>query len=96
MSTVALTSGINGNSIAAKAVNAAGRLWFFVAVSSQLMLVAYVAVLGLYLSPPGGPGRPPMAAALFVLTFAIGIGIAGATTGVWLPIIRAGRLFLLF
>jgi len=33
-----------------------------------------------------------MAAALFVLTIAMGIGILGATVGMWLPIIRTGQL----
>jgi hypothetical protein len=36
------------------------------------------------------------ATALFVLTVAMGVGIAGATIGMWLPIIRTGELFLLF
>ena len=37
-----------------------------------------------------------MAAALFVLTIAMAIGIFGATIGMWLPIVRIGRLFLEF
>ena len=36
------------------------------------------------------------ATVLFALTVAIGIGIVGATIGIWLPIIRTGQLFLLF
>ncbi|HUP59934.1 MAG TPA: DUF2306 domain-containing protein [Thermoanaerobaculia bacterium] len=40
----------------------------------------------------GAPGRLAMATALFVLTVAMGIGIFGATIGMWLPIIRAGML----
>ena len=54
-----------------------------------------LAVLELYLraqAPSGAPGRLAMAAALFVLTVAMGIGIFGATIGMWLPIIRTGHL----
>lgn len=40
----------------------------------------------------GASGRIAMAASLFVLTVAMGIGIFGATMGMWLPIIRTGRL----
>lgn len=54
-----------------------------------------LAVLELYLraqAGAGAPGRVVMAAAVFVLTVAMAIGIAGATIGMWLPIIRTGRL----
>lgn len=54
-----------------------------------------LAVLELYLraqTPSGAPRRLAMAAALFVLTVAMGIGIFGATIGMWLPIIRTGHL----
>jgi hypothetical protein len=47
-------------------------------------------------SPSGAPGSPPMVATLFVLTVATGIGIVGATTGMWLPVIRTVLLYLLF
>lgn len=43
MSTVVLSAGVNFNSLADRALRAAARLWFFVAVSGQLMLAAYVA-----------------------------------------------------
>jgi hypothetical protein len=33
-----------------------------------------------------------MAAALFLLTVAMAIGIFGATLGMWLPIVRTGHL----
>lgn len=54
-----------------------------------------LAVLDLYLraQSSGAHGRLAMAAALFVLTIAMSIGIAGATMGMWLPIIRTGHLF---
>jgi len=54
-----------------------------------------LAVLELYLraqSRAAAPGRLAMAVALFVLTIAMGIGIVGATVGMWLPIIRTGQL----
>ncbi|MEK6373883.1 MAG: DUF2306 domain-containing protein [Acidobacteriota bacterium] len=54
-----------------------------------------LAVLELYLraqTPSGAPRRLAMAAALFVLTVAMGFGIFGATIGMWLPIIRTGHL----
>jgi hypothetical protein len=47
-----------------------------------------LAVLELYLRTQdraGAPGRFAMAAGLFVLTIATGIGIFGATTRLWLP-----------
>jgi uncharacterized membrane protein len=43
MSTVILSAGVKFDSIAAKALKTAVRLWFAVAVSGQLMLAAYVA-----------------------------------------------------
>jgi hypothetical protein len=33
-----------------------------------------------------------MAAALFVLTVAMGLGICAATMGMWLPIMRTGSI----
>jgi hypothetical protein len=58
-----------------------------------------LAVLELYLraqTPSGALSRIAMAGALIVLTVAMGIGIFGATMGMWLPIVRTGRLFLSF
>jgi hypothetical protein len=52
-------------------------------------------VLELYFrarAPSGASSRLVMAATLFVLTIAMGIGILAATTGMWLPIIRTGHL----
>jgi hypothetical protein len=52
-------------------------------------------VLELYLrvqGRAGTQGRLAMAATLFTLTVAMGIGIFGATIGMWLPILRTGRL----
>lgn len=54
-----------------------------------------LAVLELYLrvqTGAGAQGRFVMAAALFVITVAMAIGIFGATIGMWLPIIRTGLL----
>lgn len=54
-----------------------------------------LAVFEIYLrvqTRSGSTGRLAMAAALFVLTVAMGIGIIGATLGMWLPIIRSGHL----
>jgi uncharacterized membrane protein len=51
-----------------------------------------LAVLELYLRATTAPGRIAMAAALFVLTLAMGIGIFAATIGMWLPIVRTGNL----
>jgi uncharacterized membrane protein len=51
-------------------------------------------VLELYLSAQsraGTAGRLVTAAAVFVLTVAMGVGIFAAATGMWLPIIRTGR-----
>lgn len=56
-----------------------------------------LAVLELYLyarTRAAAPGRLAMAAALFILTVAMGIGICAATMGMWLPIIRTGQLSL--
>ena len=53
-----------------------------------------LAVLELYLFAQrraGTAGRLATAAALFVLTVAMGIGIFAAATGMWLPIIRTGH-----
>ena len=64
----------------------------FLAFANSLVPLA---VLELYLraqTRSGVPGRIAMAAALFVLTVAMGIGIFGATMGMWLPIIRTGQL----
>ena len=47
-------------------------------------------------TPSGAADRLAMAAALIVLTIAMGIGIFGAILGLWLPVLRAGRLFLMF
>jgi uncharacterized membrane protein len=58
-----------------------------------------LAVLELYLraqTPSGALSRIAMAGALIALTVAMGIGIFGATMGMWLPIVRIGRLFLSF
>ena len=47
-----------------------------------------LAVLELYLRTQdhaAAPGKYAMAATLFVLTIAMGIGIFGATMGMWLP-----------
>jgi len=52
-------------------------------------------VLEIYLyvqNRAAAPGRLAMAAVLFTLTVAMGIGIAGATTHMWLPLIRTGQL----
>jgi uncharacterized membrane protein len=56
-------------------------------------------VLELYLrvqTPSGALNRLAVAVVLFVLTLAMGIGIFGATIGMWLPIVRTGRLYLSF
>jgi uncharacterized membrane protein len=50
-----------------------------------------LAILELYLRTqdrPGAPRRIAMATGLFVLTLAMGAGIMGATTGLWLPRIK--------
>ncbi|MGZ5445873.1 MAG: DUF2306 domain-containing protein [Thermoanaerobaculia bacterium] len=52
-------------------------------------------VLELYLhaqNRAAAPGRLAMAAALFIMTVAMGIGILAATMVLWLPIIRTGQL----
>lgn len=52
-------------------------------------------VLELYLyaqNRAGAPARLAMAAALFIMTVAMGIGILAATMVLWLPIIRTGQL----
>lgn len=49
-------------------------------------------VLELYLRVQAPSSRLVMAAVLFVLTVAMGIGIFGATIGMWLPILRTGQL----
>jgi uncharacterized membrane protein len=64
----------------------------FLAFANSLLPLA---VLELHLRAQtrgGAPGRLAMATALFALTVAMGIGIVGATAGMWLPIIRNGRL----
>jgi uncharacterized membrane protein len=54
-----------------------------------------LAVLELHLraqTRAGASGQFAMAAFLFVLTVAMGIGIFGATIGMWLPIMRTGHV----
>jgi hypothetical protein len=66
----------------------------FLAFANSLVPLA---VLELYLraqTPSGAPHRLAVAAVLFLLTVAMGIGIFGATIGMWLPIIRTGHLTL--
>src|SRR3954470_18979822 len=61
--------------------------------------VVPLAVLELHLralTPFRVLNRLAVAAALFALTVAMNIGIFGAAVGMWLPIVRIGRLILSF
>ena len=67
-----------------------------VVLSAGVNSIVPLAVLELYLraqASPAASGRLAMTSALFVLTVATGIGILGATIGMWLPIMRTGQLF---
>ncbi|HEU4888831.1 MAG TPA: DUF2306 domain-containing protein [Thermoanaerobaculia bacterium] len=61
--------------------------------------VVPIVVLELYLraqAHAGAHGRLVMAAVLFVLTVAMGLGIFSATMGMWLPLIRTGSMSLTY
>jgi hypothetical protein len=83
---------LNGGPVGFDLVTFQGPALTFLSFANSLVPLA---VLELYLrvqTRTGAPGRLLMAAALFVLTVAMGIGIFGATAGMWLPIIRTGHL----
>lgn len=83
---------INDGPAAFDVVTWRGPALTFISFANTLVPLA---VLELYLrtqSNPTAPRQLGMAAALFVLTIVMGIGIFGATVGMWLPIIRTGQL----
>lgn len=64
----------------------------FITFLSFAQYLLPLAVLELYFKAQdraGAPGRMAMAAALFVLTLAMGVGILAATLGLWLPRIKS-------
>jgi hypothetical protein len=64
----------------------------FITFLSFAQYLLPLAVLELYFRAQdraGAPGRMVMAAALFVLTLAMGVGILAATMGLWLPRIKS-------
>ncbi len=64
----------------------------FITFLSFAQYLLPLGVLELYLRTqerPGAPRRMAMAAGLFVLTVAMGVGIFAATMGMWLPRIKA-------
>ncbi len=64
----------------------------FITFLSFAQYLLPLAVLELYFRArdhAGAPGRMAMAAALFMLTLAMGVGILAATMGLWLPRIKS-------
>ncbi len=64
----------------------------FISFANSLVPLAVLELYQRATTTDAAPGRIAMAAVLFVLTLAMGIGIFAATVGMWLPIVRTGNL----
>jgi hypothetical protein len=90
MSTAVFTNRLELDSVAAKALKGAAWLWFqgpFLDFLSFTQYLLPLAVLELYLRAQdraGASGKSAMVTGLLVLTAAMGVGVFGATVGMWL------------